>query len=137
MEVTSPKPVKSFKDLRVWQAAYKLSLSTYKLCATLPSREQYGLASQMSRAAVSVCSNIAEGFGRRTLKEKDQFYSIANGSLTELENQLLIARGIGYIHEGDFRAIAEQCAATHKMLTALQKVNKSKGLEATILKSII
>lgn len=125
MEVVSV--AKSFRDLRVWQAAYKLTIETYRLCSGFPKHERYGLTIQMTRAAISVCSNIAEGFGRRTAKEKDQFYGMANGSLTELENQLLIAKGVGYIQEDRFLIAEELCSSTHRMLIALQKVNKLKG----------
>lgn len=131
MEAMKPKPVKSFKDLRVWQAAYRLAVAIYKLCESLPRHEQYGLSSQMSRAAVSVCSNIAEGFGCRTTGGKDQFYGMANGSLTELENQLLISRAVGYIEEKEFANLAERCSRTHRMLVALQKANLKKGAKAT------
>lgn len=127
MEGSAQQPIKSFKDLRVWQAAYKLAIQIYNLTKAFPLHERYGLSSQMSRSAVSVCSNIAEGFGRRSSREKDQFYSMANGSLTELENQLLIARGVGYVQERQFQTIAEQCSATHRMLATLQKVNFTKG----------
>lgn len=81
----------------------------------------------MTRAAVSVCSNIAEGFGRRSSKEKDQFYGLANGSLTELENQLLIAHGVNYISKTTLKLVAGKCVATHKMLFALQKANVNGG----------
>src|SRR6266446_3237610 len=127
MEEGERKPAKSFRDLRVWQAAYELAIAVYKLCDELPKHEQYGLISQMCRAAVSVCSNIAEGFGSRSAREKEQFYAIANGSLTELENQLIISRGVGYITEKDFAAIYERCLTTHRMLAALRKVNQKKG----------
>ncbi len=127
MEEGEQKPAKPFRDLRVWQSAYELAVGVYKSCDGLPKHEQYGLTSQMCRAAVSVCSNIAEGFGRRGVREKDQFYSIANGSLTELENQLLITKDVGYITEAEFAAIYEQCQTTHRMLAALQKINQKKG----------
>lgn len=109
------------------QSAYELALIIYKLSEVFPKHEQYGLVSQMCRAAVSVCSNIAEGFGRRGVKEKDQFYSMANGSLTELENQLIIAHGIGYLNEEQYMKAIEHCEITHRMLVALQKVNRQKG----------
>jgi four helix bundle protein len=80
----------------------------------------------MTRAAVSVCSNIAEGFGRRGAREKDQFYAIAKGSLTELENQVLIAQGIGYIDEPLLSRIMGQCEIVHKMLYGLQRANSKK-----------
>jgi len=119
--------VRSFRDLRVWQSAYKLSIQIYKTTENFPKHEQYGLSSQMQRSSVSVCSNIAEGFGRRTFKEKDQFYAMANGSLTELENQILIAGGISYLNELDRNNLYEQCETTHKMLVTLQQVNRKKG----------
>ncbi len=121
--------IKTFKDLRVWQAAHALSLEIYSITRNFPKFEQYGLSSQMQRASVSVCSNIAEGFGRKSLKEKDQFYSMANGSLTELENQLLIAQGIGYIKKEPLDAVYSQCESVHKMLNKLQTVNKQKGVQ--------
>lgn len=124
MDYPEPKPAKSFRDLRVWQAAYRVTLDVYKITQSFPEYEKFGLASQMTRAAVSVCSNIAEGFGRRTSREKDQFYAMANGSLTELESQILIAHGIGYLSKSDLDMIAEKCSSTHKMLNALQRVNK-------------
>lgn len=124
MDTLTIKPAKSFQDLKVWQSAYELTLEVYQLCETFPRQEQYGLSSQMTRAAVSVCSNIAEGFGRQTAKDKGQFYAMANGSLTELENQLLIAQGIGYLPKEKLRTLAEECTTTHRMLNALQKVNR-------------
>lgn len=124
MESLTTKPARSFRDLRVWQTAYKLTLEVYKLTETFPKYEQYGLGNQMTRAAVSVCSNIAEGFGRKSVKEKDRFYSIANGSLTELENQLLVAHGVGYVSKVELKRIAEVCVTTHKQLNVLQKVNR-------------
>ncbi len=81
----------------------------------------------MQRAAVSVCSNIAEGFGRRSYKEKDQFYAVANGSLIELKNQILIANGINYLTDQDRAKLYDICDQTHKMLASLQQVNRTKG----------
>lgn len=119
--------VRTFRDLRVWQSAYDVSIMIYKMTATFPKHEQFGLSSQMQRSAVSVCSNIAEGFGRKGSKEKDQFYSMANGSLTELENQLLIAQGVGYIDKSELSDVYDTCEITHKMLVALQQANKQRG----------
>lgn len=119
--------VKSFRDLRVWRAAFDLSIQIYKLTSSFPQHETYGLKSQMQRASVSVCSNIAEGFGRRSLREKDQFYSMANGSLNELENQIYIAEAVGYFNDKDSKKLIDMASITHKMLITLQKVNKTKG----------
>jgi four helix bundle protein len=123
MESVIPKPARSFKDLRVWQESYTLTILVYKLIKGFPVEEKYGLSSQMTRAAISVSSNIAEGFGRRHVKEKNQFYSMANGSLTELENQLLVSEGVGYISHKFFEEIYGHCEIVHRMLINLQKAN--------------
>ena len=127
MEEKVDRPIRSFRDLRVWQDAFKLSIGIYKICEGYPEHEKYALSSQMRRAAVSVCSNIAEGFGRRGTKEKDQFYGMANGSLTELENQILIAEGVGYISKEFSDKFMSQCGKVHRQLITLQKVNSKRS----------
>lgn len=127
MEYSERKPAKSFRDLEVWQEAYKLSIRIYKTCDNFPNYERYGLANQMTRASVSVCSNIAEGFGRQGAKVKNQFFSNASGSLMELENQLLIAEGIGYLDHSKITDLLNLCTSTHKLLNSLIRVNKEKG----------
>lgn len=84
----------SYKDLIVWQKAILLVKEIYLLTANFPKSEMFGLISQMRRAAVSVPSNIAEGHGRRSLKERAQFMSIAYGSALELETQLILCKEI-------------------------------------------
>jgi four helix bundle protein len=123
--------------LLVWQESYKLAIAIYRATRALPKEEQYALTSQLRRAAVSVSSNIAEGFGRRTSTEKDQFYAMAYGSLTEIETQLLIARGVGYLNKTVFEQLENLCLSTQKGLAGLQRVNKQKGAEAIILESRI
>lgn len=76
---------KSFKDLIVWQKSYRLVSETYKITKDFPREERYGLAQQMRRAAISIPSNIAEGYGRSHRAEYKQFLSMAYGSLAELE----------------------------------------------------
>lgn len=85
---------KSFKDLIVWQKARDLAVEVYKITENFPKHEKYGLSSQMQRSAVSISSNIAEGYRRFHLKEKRQFTSVAFGSGAELESQLEIAKKI-------------------------------------------
>lgn len=121
------KPARNFRDLIAWQAAYRLTMHVYELTKLFPTGELYGLTSQIKRASVSITSNIAEGFGRRTTKEKDYFYSIAHGSLTEVENQLIIAEGVGYITKEQFAKVEELFVETHKLLYGLRKANKEKG----------
>lgn len=89
--------IKSFTDLNTWKEAHKLVLLIYKITKQFPHEEQFGLTNQIRRAVVSITSNIAEGFSRSSYKEKSQFYSISLGSLTEVQNQLLIARDLKYI----------------------------------------
>lgn len=88
---------KSFKDLIVWQKAYRLALETYKITETFPKVELYGLGHQIRKSAVSIVSNIAEGYGRQFIKEYQQFLSIAYGSRCELETQYLLAADLGYV----------------------------------------
>ncbi len=89
----------SFKDLIVWQKSYELVLEIYKMTTVFPRTEIYGLSQQMRRAAVSVPSNIAEGYGRKHKAEYNQFLSIAYGSLLELETQFLLATDLKYASE--------------------------------------
>jgi len=82
----------NFKDLRVWQKSIELTTDIYKLLASFPTDEKFGLISQLKRAAVSVPSNIAEGAGRNSNKEFNHFLSISLGSLFELKTQLIISK---------------------------------------------
>lgn len=120
-------PSQTFRDVIAWKVAYNLTLEIYTITKNFPKDELYGLVSQMKRASVSVPSNIAEGFGRRGDKEKDQFYSIAHGSLTEVENQLLIAKGVGYINANDYNRVQAAIVEAHKTLHGLRKANQKKG----------
>ncbi len=81
-----------FRDLRVWQAAMGLVCDAYEVARALPTDERYELSSQVRRSAVSVASNIAEGWGRRTRPEFARFVRVANGSLRELQTQILLCR---------------------------------------------
>ena len=87
--------IQTFKDLRVWQLGHSLVLDIYLSTKQFPKDEQFGLTNQIRRAIVSFTSNLAEGFSRSSYKEKAQFYSIALGSLTEVQNQILIAKDVG------------------------------------------
>ncbi len=115
----------SFTSLKAWQEAHILVLEIYKIVKKFPKEEIFGLTSQMRRSAVSITSNIAEGFSRQHYSEKVQFYSMAQGSLTELQNQLLIARDVFYITKEEFKKIAEQSILAHKILSGLIKKSKS------------
>jgi four helix bundle protein len=88
-------------DLKVWQEARALVKEIYEASAGFPQQEIYALTSQMRRAAISVPSNIAEGAGRTGVKEFPQFLSIARGSLSELETQVILASDLGYLEEDE------------------------------------
>ena len=111
--------IRDFTDLLVWQKAHVLVVEIYKLVTKFPSYERYGLADQMRRAGVSITSNIAEGFGRQTLREKTQFYYMAKGSLTELRNQLYIARDVEYVEESRVNTLLLIVEEVYKMLYGL------------------
>ena len=119
------RKIKSFTDLHAWQEGHKLVLEIYKITKKFPKEEQFGLTIQLRRAAVSFTSNIAEGSSRNSYKEKSQFYSIALGSLTEIQNQLLVARDIGFMTKEEFDKIAEQTIIVNKITNGLIKKSKS------------
>ncbi len=87
--------VDSFRDLIVWQRAVQMSIAIYRLTASFPREEMYGLTSQLRRAGVSVASNIAEGYGRNSTGEYKQFLGVARGSNMEVQTQLVIAGQLG------------------------------------------
>jgi len=118
--------IRSFTDLFSWQEGHRLVLMVYKITAQFPKKELYSLIDQMRRCVVSITSNIAEGFSRKTNKEKIQFYFMAKGSLTELQNQLLISKDISYLNKSDFKIIAEQTVKIHKLLNGLIKSINNK-----------
>ena len=119
------KKIKSFTDLYAWQEAHKLVLMVYEITNKFPKEEMFGLTMQMRRCSVSVSSNIAEGFSRNSNKEKIQFYSISHGSLTELQNQLIVARDVKFITKEEFNKIAQQTIIVHKLITGLKKIKNT------------
>jgi four helix bundle protein len=120
------QPAKNFTDLKAWQASHEVALATYMLVRAYPDEEKLSLSSQMRRAVVSVTSNIAEGFGRQSTKEKSQFYAIASGSLTELQNQLILSRDIGLVSKSDFNNLWAKSVTALKLIHGLRKANKLK-----------
>lgn len=119
-------PLRSFKDLRAWQEAHALVLEVYRISRTFPKEEAFGLTAQIRRAAVSVSSNIAEGFNRSSNKEKVQFYSMAIGSLAEVQNQLEIARDVSYVDTTTFASVSARALTVHKLLNGLIKVTRTR-----------
>lgn len=99
--------IRSFTDLLAWQKGHALVLDIYKFSELFPTKEQFSLTNQLRRSSVSITSNLAEGFSRQSTKEKIQFYYISLGSTTEVQNQLLIARDLGYLDKDTFNVLAE------------------------------
>jgi four helix bundle protein len=114
--------IRSFRDLRVWQAAMNLVEQVYLLTRTFPKHEIYGLASQMQRAAVSIPSNIAEGHTRAYSKEYLQHLSIARASLAELQTQLEITGRLKYYPPEKLSLLVEQADSLGKQLSSLWNV---------------
>lgn len=117
--------VSSFTDLVTWKEGHKLVLAIYKLTASFPSEEKFGLTNQLRRAIVSFTSNIAEGFSRNSSKEKVQFYFMAAGSLSEVQNQLLIARDLNYLNHELFDKLLNQIVIASKLVNGLIKSAKN------------
>lgn len=119
--------IREFTDLKVWQEGHRLVILVYKITENFPKRENYLLIDQMRRSAASITANIAEGFGRRSYKEKIQFYYLSQGSLTELKNYIFIAKDVGYLNIDDFNLLIERVDNVHKLLRGL--ISKSKILK--------
>lgn len=115
----------AFTDLEAWKEGHKLVLRVYEATRSFPKEEQFGLVSQMRRAAVSIASNIAEGFSRSSYREKAQFYFHALGSLTELQNQLLIARDVRYLPISECEELVAQSSLVQKLTKGLVNYAKS------------
>jgi four helix bundle protein len=111
--------LRTYKDLDVWKKAYELCLAFYRCSASFPRDEIYGLTAQMRRAAVSVISNIAEGYGRRSRKEYVQMLNVAYGSLNEFEAQLMLAHDLRYMPDADFQQLQDLLGQAERMLMAL------------------
>jgi four helix bundle protein len=111
--------VNSHKDLFIWQRSMDLVESIYRLTASLPASEQFGLIAQMRRSAVSVPSNIAEGYGRQATGEYRHHLLICRGSLLELETQLLLCRRLKYSSEQEIDPLLTEITEISKMLGSL------------------
>ena len=117
--------MQDFKKLTVWQESHALTLKVYGLCANFPASEMYGLTSQTKRAASSIPANIAEGCGRDGGADFARFLQIAQGSASELEYHLLLARDLGFIGGDLYDATLVDLIRIRKMLTNLiQKVRR-------------
>lgn len=113
--------VNNFKDLRIWQESIALAKQVYLLAERLPDKEHYGLRSQLTRATVSVASNIAEGSRRSSIKDLMRFLEIALGSLSETETQLIIAREVGFLKEVELIPVMENIDSISRGIVKLKQ----------------
>jgi four helix bundle protein len=118
--------LKNYRELKVWQKAYGFCLELYKITKRFPKEELYGLTSQIRRSAISVPSNIAEGYGRKTTQEYIRSLHIAYGSNCELETQILLAGDLGYFKTEDFEKLRKDIGEIERMLKALIKALENK-----------
>ncbi len=117
----------SFKELIAWQKARRLAVRIYRLTQNFPQEEKYGLSTQLRRAAVSVVSNIAEGQGRRTVGEFQQFLGIARGSLLEIETQIIIAGDLGFISEPEADSVCNEARDVLGLVIRLAESLRARG----------
>jgi four helix bundle protein len=115
------------EKLDVWKKAVAIVTTLYSVTKTFPAEERFGLTSQIRRAGVSIPANIAEGAARQSDKEFCQFLSIAQGSASELETELLIAKNLGYLSSEDFQRIYEEINVVARMIIGLSKPVKSRA----------
>ncbi len=113
--------INSYKELIVWQKAIELVKLIYMITEKFPKSELYGLTNQMRRCAISIPSNIAEGYARKSPREYAQFYSIAFGSARELETQLIIAKELQFLDETDFSPANHLLNEVLRMLNTMTK----------------
>jgi four helix bundle protein len=120
--------LKNYKGLNVWQKSYELCLEIYKITAKFPNEERYGLTSQIRRSAVSIPSNIAEGYGRKTTVDYIRMLYISYGSICELETQISLAGDLGFIEKVELITTKTNIAEIERMLKALIKSLENKPL---------
>jgi four helix bundle protein len=113
--------MKTFRDLFIWQKAMTLVTNTYQITQQFPNEELFGLTSQIRRSAVSIPSNIAEGYGRESQKDFLRFINFAVSSLFELQTQIEITKNINYLNETEFNNIFEKTRELEAMMIAFSK----------------
>ena len=120
--------LKNYKELLVWQKSYQLCLEIYRATKIFPKNEDFGLTSQMRRSVVSIPSNIAEGYGRKTTPDYLKSLYIAYGSTCELETQILLSGDLGYLNKESISKLQRDIGEVERMLKALIKSLENKHL---------
>lgn len=116
--------IKVFTDIVAWQKAHNLTLLVYNLTDSYPKSETFGLASQSRRCAVSIPSNIAEGFKRKSKNDSIRFYNIAEGSLEELKYQILLAKDLNYVTNSQHKHALEMAEEVGRLINGWIKIQK-------------
>lgn len=118
--------IETYRDLEAWKLAIRLTKFIYRASEKFPADERFGLTSQIRRAAVSVASNIAEGWGRGTTSDYARFLRMARGSIFEVETQIVIARELGFIGDEVFNPVDELLRDTGRVLAGLLRSIEKK-----------
>ena len=113
--------MKTFRDLLIWQKAMNLVTNTYQITEKFPKEELFGITSQIRRSAISLPSNIAEGYGRDSNKELLRFINIAIDSLFEFQTQIEISKNINYLNENEFKNLCEETRELEAMIISYSK----------------
>jgi len=116
--------IKTFKDIKVWEKAHRLTLEIYKITVKFPTEEKFCLVNQIRRAIISVSSNIVEGFKRKSLKDRLHFYNMADSSLEEVKYQLMLAFDLKYITQEEYQKALDSAEEISKMLNSWIKSQK-------------
>ena len=125
MNIATRTRVSSFKDLEIWQRSIGLVEEIYRITKSFPQEETYGLSSQLRRAAISIPSNIAEGFARSSEKEYKQFLYVSLGSCAEVSTQITIADRLGYLKQEKADVLSDEVEQISKMTMGLIKKLKT------------
>ncbi len=118
--------MKSFKDLEVWQKSISLVVEVYSITNSFPKEETYLLTSQIRKSAVSIPSNIAEGWARGSTNEYKYFLTISRGSLAELETQFIISNKLNYVNSNQMKEVSKRIESVAMMLNKLISILKEK-----------
>ena len=121
--------METHKDLRVWQQSIEMVTFIYKMTKNFPKDEFFGLVSQMRRAAISIPSNIAEGYARGTDKEKLHFLRISSGSISEIETQMILSLNLEYIGQETYEKLSNQITSLWRQLNALITSVKTRNCQ--------
>lgn len=119
--MTENRKINSFEQLEVWQESQNLAVFVYKITKSFPSDELFAITNQLRRAASSISANIAEGFGRMSVKDKTHFYTMAYGSLLEVKNFLYLSNKLNYLTDQNLQNALLRCTSCQKLIIASKK----------------